>query len=194
MGYRELIESLRKEGEEKINLLWSEAHDEAEKINAETSRRIEEIRERYKVSRENAVKVQEEAILSDVKTKERTIRLTAEKALSDRLFSVALTLLHELRNKKYVEVFTSLAGELADIKWQEIRVNPEDLSIAQEHFPYSNIIPDDTIAGGMEALKEGGKIHVINTFRKRLERAWEDILPLMISDVYKEISEYKNPA
>ena len=36
MGYSELIESLRKDGEENISLMWSNVKAEAEKINEET--------------------------------------------------------------------------------------------------------------------------------------------------------------
>ena len=47
----------------------------------------------------------------------------------------------------------------------------------------------ETITGGMDAAMEDGTIRVINTFEKRLELAWADLLPLLISDVYQEVSD-----
>ncbi len=187
MGHRELIESLRKEGEESINRLWSEVKTEAEKINAEASRKIEEIRENYRESQDIAVREQEGSILSGAKNRAHIINLSAEKVLSERLFPLALSYLRELRNDRYEDVFASLAKELPDVTWKDVRVNLQDVRIAQEHFPGSNVIPDDNISGGLEVIREDGKICIANTFEKRLEKAWEDILPLLISEINKEV-------
>ena len=187
MGYRELIESLRKEGENKIQLLWNEAETQAKKIREKVSSRIEQIKkEREKIQAE-ITKEQEELILSKAKARARRIKLSAEKALSDRLFSLALSSLSELRNNRYKEIFTSLINELPDMKWKEVRVNPVDIKIAQGFFPDARIIPDNSIAGGLEVKTENERMHVINTFEKRLERAWEDLLPRLIRYIYKEI-------
>ncbi|MCK5139570.1 MAG: V-type ATP synthase subunit E [Thermodesulfovibrionia bacterium] len=194
MGYRELIDGLRKEGERKSSKLWSEAQAEAEKIRAETYRNIEEMREKYRKSQERAITEQEEAILSEAKERARIIRLSAEKDLSDRLFQVALSLLHQLRNERYEDMLTSLVTELPDTEWDKIRVNPEDVRRARVHFPDSDIIPDAAIHGGLEASKGDGKIHVINTFQKRLERAWEDLQPLIMGDIYKEMRRHGIPS
>jgi vacuolar-type H+-ATPase subunit E/Vma4 len=40
----------------------------------------------------------------------------------------------------------------------------------------------------MVVALDGMKISISNTFEKRLERAWEEILPPIMRDVYKEIS------
>jgi vacuolar-type H+-ATPase subunit E/Vma4 len=188
LGHRELIESLRREGEETINRLWSEIKAEAGKINAEASRRIEELREKYGKIREIEVNKQEDSILSEANNRARIIKLSAEKVLSERLFPLALSYLLELRNDGYKDVFASLIKELPDVTWKDVRVNPQDTEIAREHFPDSNIIPDDNISGGLEVLREDGKICIADTFEKRLDKAWEDILPLLINEIYKEAS------
>ncbi len=188
MGHRELIESLRKDGEEIINRLWSGVKAEADKINAEASLKIEEARENFRRDREIAVKRQEESILSGAKKRANRIKLSAEKALSERLFPFAVSHLRELRNDGYEEVFASLVKELPDAIWKDARVNPLDMSIAREHFPDSNVIPDDSISGGLEVIRGDGKISIANTFEKRLEKAWEDILPVIIREIYKEVS------
>ena len=69
-----------------------------------------------------------------------------------------------------------------------MRVNPEDIELAKAYFPDSEIIPDGNISGGLDVLTGDGRIRVINTFEKRLERAWADMLPELIRDIYKEIS------
>jgi len=187
MGHRELIESLRKEGEDNINRLWIDVQEEADRINAETSQKIEESREKYRKDQETAARKQEDSILSEAKNRARLIKLSAERAMSERLLPLAMSYLHELRNKGYKDVFTSLVKELPHTLWREVRVNPQDIGIAREHFPDSQAIPDNTIAGGLEVILEDGRICIDNTFNKRLEKAWEDILPSLISDIYKEV-------
>ena len=194
MGYRELIESLRREAERKINQLWSECHTEAEKIRTESYRKVEQMREEYRSRQAQSMKECEETLLSEAENRARRIHLSAEKALSDRLFQVALSLLHGLRNEHYKDVFTSLVHELPDKGWDKVRVNPEDVGIAQGNFPGSDIIADATINGGFEASKGNGKVHVVNTFEKRLERGWEDIRPLIIGDIYREMRKYGIPS
>ncbi len=189
MGHRELIESLRREGEETINRLWSEIKAEAEKINAEASRRIEELREKYGEILEIEIKKQEDSVLSEANNRARIIKLSAEKVLSERLFPLALSSLRELRNDGYKDVFASLIKELPDMPWKDVRVNPQDTEIIREHFPDSNIIPDDNISGGLKVIREDGKICIANTFEKRLDKAWEDILPLLINEIHKETSD-----
>jgi V/A-type H+-transporting ATPase subunit E len=41
----------------------------------------------------------------------------------------------------------------------------------------------------VDATAEGGAIRVVNTLEKRLERAWREMLPLLIKDVYQEVSD-----
>lgn len=193
MGHRELIESLRREGEETVNRLWSKIKAEAEKINAEASRRIDELREKYEKIREIEVKKQEDSILSEANNRARIIKLSVEKVLSERLFLLALSNIRELRNDGYKDVFALLVKELPDVIWKEVFVNPEDMKTVREYFPDSNIIPDDNISGGLEVVSEDGKISIANTFEKRLERAWEDILPLLINEIYRE-AEVREPS
>lgn len=188
MGHRELIESLRKDGEETINRLWSEVKAEAEEIDAETSRRIRELRETYKKAQEAAAEKEAESIISGVKNRAHIIKLSAERALSERLFPLALSCLPELRGSGYMDVFSLLVKELPHIHWKDVRVAPQDVDIAQERFPEANCIPDDTISGGLEVIRDDGRVSIANTFEKRLEKAWEDLLPLLISSIYKEVS------
>lgn len=191
MGYTELIDSLRKDGEENINRLWSDAQAEADSINAGTDRRIAELREKHVRLLDAARREQEVSILADARRQARLIRLSAERDLAERLFPLALSLLSELRDSGYRDAFTSLAKELPDAAWTKVRVSPLDEAIAREHFPHAQVIPDDALSGGLEVMREDGKISVDNTLNKRMEKAWEDILPLLLKDISGEVYSHE---
>ena len=188
MGYKELIGSLRKESEEKVLLIWQEAEAEAEKIRAEAREKIQKMRKQYDRIQASAVKEQTEGILAEADKRARMIKLSAEKSLADRLYLIAVSSLHLLRNEGYKTVFKALIQELPDQKWHTVRVNPEDAELVKTFFPDSEIIPDGNITGGLDVTTGDGRARIINTFEKRLERAWMDMIPGLIRDVYKEVS------
>jgi vacuolar-type H+-ATPase subunit E/Vma4 len=188
VGYKELIESLRKETDDKVRQLWKEVEAEADEVRSEFRTRAGQIKKRFQKDLALAVQECEEAVFREAGSKVLGIKLSAERALSDRLFSLAVSCLHELRSERYNDVFKTLVNELPAVGPEEVRVNPEDVWIAQEHFPHSRILPDENISGGMEVMIQNGRICINNTFEKRLEKAWEDVLPLIINDVYTELS------
>jgi V/A-type H+-transporting ATPase subunit E len=57
-------------------------------------------------------------------------------------------------------------------------------------FPDAEVIADESISGGLDAATAGGRIRVVNTFEKRLERAWPILLPEMIRAVYHEAVDH----
>jgi len=128
-------------------------------------------------------------VLAEEGGRARSIRLGAEKTLSDRLLSVALSSLKQLRHTRYPEVFEKLAKELPSLPWKIVRVHPDDKDLARKHLPDAEIVPMETITGGLDAATADGTIRVVNTFEKRMERAWSDLLPLLIKDVYQEASD-----
>jgi len=193
MGHEELIASLRKEGEEKVRAVRDEAEAEAENIRAETAGKIERLREENRTREIRLIKIQEDDILSSAEKKARAIMLSAEKSLSDRLFHISLTCLHELRRGGYENIFAALVKEIPQAGWDEVRVHSADEGMTKRYFPDARIVPDDNISGGFEAAAEDRRRHIINTFEKRLERAWEEILPSLVIDTYKEASRYGIP-
>jgi len=194
MGHEELISSLRKEGEEKVRAIRDAAEAEAENIRMETAGKMNRLREEFRKKEARLTILQEEDALSSAQKKARTIMLSAEKSLSERLFHLSLTFLHELRREGYENIFSTLVREIPPVKWDEVRVRSADVRMAQRYFPDSMIVPDDDISGGFEAAVENRKRHIINTFEKRLERAWEEILPFLVIDTYKEASRYGIPS
>jgi vacuolar-type H+-ATPase subunit E/Vma4 len=189
MGHEELIASLRKEGQEKVRAVRDEAEAEADKIRAETAGKIERLREEYRLKDMRLTRTQENDILSSAEKKARIIVLSAEKSLSDRLFNLSLTCLHELRREGYENIFSALVKEIPRAGWDKVRVHSADEAMARRYFPDAGIVADDNISGGFEAAAEN-KRYVINTFEKRVERAWEEILPSLVIDTYQEASRH----
>lgn len=177
MGHQELIDSLRSEGEKKAQAIKQEAAAEAEQIKAEMVKRLERFREDYRKNHLMMVEEQSRKIVSEASERANRIKLQSERVLLDRLYTMSLALLRDLRTHNYSSVFERLVRELPPLPWKILRVNPDDREIAKEHFPDADIIADRTISGGLEVTSEDGKVHIINTFEKRLERAWSELLP-----------------
>ncbi len=190
MGNGEFIEALRREGEEKVWTICQEAEAEAERIRGDAAGKISRIKENLGRTHFVALKEKAGAIVSEADREARMVLLSAEKELSCRLYAVAVKALVLLREKRYPQVFDALAHEIPLYnKWQVVRLNPHDEEIAREYFPGSEIISDEGITGGLDVMDKEGNIRVVNTFEKRLENAWTEILPELIKEVYGKIAE-----
>ena len=191
MGCEELIASLRKEAGERTLEIWKEAEEEAGKIRAGVSLRLEALQ------RDNAAgRASEEGsrkVLLEAETRARMIRLTSENSLSERLYSLAVSSLRLLRDQRYEDIFNRLALELPSPGWQRVRVNPDDPGLAKKYFPGAGIVVDKNITGGMEAEAEEGNVRVVNTFEKRLERSWPQMLPDLLVDICREVTDNATP-
>lgn len=184
MGYRELIDALSKECEEKVRDIWREAEAEAERIRTDAQRRVDELRKACERNWVEGAKSRTDVIVSEAKRVARAMRLKAEEEVASRLYRIALSSLRRLREKDYGDVFLSLVRELPHGGWDIVRVNPEDKDLAAKCLPGSETVGDDSISGGLEVSDSKGDIRIVNTFEKRLERAWAELLPRMMKDVY----------
>ncbi len=187
MSCKELIESLRKAAGDKVKALRSEAEAEADKVRAGLGSRIEQLQR--ETARKQQLLIGEETVraASEANRRSRVIGLSAEQKLSERLYEAAVALLPSLRKKGYEKMFAALARELPALAWQEVRVHPEDVARAKKLFPGAAVVPDPKISGGLDASAREGAIRVVNTFEKRLERAWSDLQPELIRDAYREV-------
>jgi len=185
MGCKELIESLRAGGDERIKALRAEAEQEADRVRAEAARRIAEVQADHAAKRAAAAAAHTERFLAEANGTVRQKRLLAERALADRLYGLARSSLLTLRNVGYRDMFASFSQELPRFDWKTIRVNPADGALAREKFPDAEILFDKAITGGLEAISEGGQVKVVNTFEKRLESMWDEMLP----EIMKEVME-----
>lgn len=188
MGCRELIESLRTAGDERIRQARSEAETEADCIKADAEARIARAREAN--DRKHAAEAaRHEAVLAaEANTEARRIRIRTERELAEKLLAAARSSLTSLRNVGYRDVFIELVRELPPVPWKTVRVNSEDVELGKELFPDVDVIADPSVTGGLIASSEGDRIRVVNTFEKRLERLWEEMLPDLVREVKEMVT------
>jgi V/A-type H+/Na+-transporting ATPase subunit E len=186
MGQEQLIEELRRIGEESAEAVRREADAEIEQLRSEAAARLESVRGDAAEHRASACAEETRTILAGAAGRSRLIRIAAENALAERLHEEARRSLRSLRNRDYEKLFVLLATELPPLRWEKIRVNPADLDLAGHQFPDAEIVADAAIAGGLEASCYGKQVRVDNTLEKRLERAWPELLPSLIRTFTKE--------
>lgn len=192
MGCDELIESLRKEAETKIREIWKESEEEAGMIRANLSSRLEAMRQEgsYGQSSEGEVR----KILLEAESRAKIIKLESEDKLSTRLYFLAVSCLGFLRDDNYGEIFGRLVLDLPSYEWRKVTVNPRDSGLAKKYYPEAEIETDGDIAGGMAVENKTGDVKVINTFEKRLERSWPQMLPDLFGDIRREVMDSGTPS
>lgn len=185
MSYRELIDALYKECDERIARIREESEKEAEEIRRKGRDSIEGMREARKRACETAVTDEAESILMEATGRARAVLLSAGEGLEKRLYGLSLGCLGGLRNERYNDFFVALVRELPSAGWGTVRVNPDDMGLAKSCMDGVEVMPDDNITGGLEAATRDKSLRVINTLEKRLERAWPGLLP----EVMREVEE-----
>jgi len=186
MGATELIEALRSEGEKKGLAIRQETEAEIARLRAEASARLDRLREEYARQQLAAGAQTERAILAEAERKARITKLAAENRLAERLHAVARSSLPLLRNRDYDRTFSLFAAELPESAWETVRVNPADTERAAGLFAGATIAADGSISGGMESAADGGRLRIVNTLEKRLERGWPELLPELFREIGKE--------
>lgn len=189
MGAGELLAALRDEGERKAEAIREKADDEARQLRDEAAERLARTRERLAAASESAVEADMHSRHAEAERAARLLLLAGHDRLARRLWELSLGLLPSLRGDAYPEIFASLAGDLPPREWDRIRVSPADLELARGHFPGARIEPAPAISGGLEAATRGGELQVIDTFEKRLERGWPELLPLILNEVSQCVTQ-----
>lgn len=186
MGYSELIDSLRRDGDEKVQEIRRTTEAEAARIEAESADAVRALREEHGKRLRDAAIAQAKVLLAEAERKQALIVLEAKNALAVRLYGVAGATLTKLRNDRYPQLFAALAAELPPESWEKVRINPADAELARSCFPGARLELDCAITGGMQASARGGRVMIDNTLGKRLERAWPEILPTLVDAVMRE--------
>lgn len=182
MGSEELLAALRREGDKKAKLIRETAEAEAGRLKDEAAERLALLGEKYAREREQAVAAQERGLLAEAERTARRMRLAGTERLAQRLYALALKLLPTLCEGDG-DCFARLARELPSREWERVRVSPADRERAEALFPGAGIEAEPAISGGLEAWSEDGELQVVNTLEKRLERAWPELLPLLLKEV-----------
>jgi vacuolar-type H+-ATPase subunit E/Vma4 len=184
MSAEELIRSLNHEARERQQAIRDEARAETEKLRAEAKRKVEALSLKYRAEEAEALREKAAEITAVAEVQARAIRQETSEELGERFLALAFSSLAELRADGYQRVFRALAAEIPPYEWKVVRVNPADEDLASEVFPGAEVVCDDSISGGLETSSEDGRVRVINTFEKRLERAWDEVLPRLIKEAY----------
>jgi len=186
VAQKELLASLRRKGEERIAELKADAERQAVAIEQEFAARVREKKEalasEFRVAREELGR---KTVLK-AERRNRESHTQAESELADRLAAIARGLLPALREDNYELLFARLAGEIPAACIERIAVNPEDLGLARRFFPQAAIVADPAITGGLQASCAGGGLSIDNSFEKRLQRAWQRLLPQLIDEATTE--------
>ncbi len=186
MGAQELISALRKTADEQVRQIWNDAEAEAGKFKADAERRKEKLNTLAKGQPSAEAEEYERSVVRQAAMKARNIRLKAEAALSHGLYAKARASLPTLRQGHDHGFFPELTAELPALAWKTVRVNPADVDLASRSFPDAEIVPDETISGGMDVASQDEAVRVVNSFEKRLERAWPELMPEMMRDVHEQ--------
>lgn len=192
MGYKQLIESLRAEAEQIIESIWQEKRKEADTIKEAFNKEMERFKDEYITKKKMEILKNTESLIFMAKRKAYEIRLNSERELLSRIYYLGSDMLPLLRDETYPDIFGRLASEIIGGKWKRIIVNPEDVALAKKYFENAEVAIDRKISGGFVVISEDGRIIIDNTFEKRLERAWQSILPEIIKEIYSYVpKEYR---
>jgi vacuolar-type H+-ATPase subunit E/Vma4 len=189
LGLEELINTLRKNEQKQIDDIWQQARAEADSIREQVAEAIAKITEEHADQLASACQKSVRGIVAEADIKARKKKLFAYHGLDEVLHATALKQLPKLRELNYENVFAQLVKELPDNQWERIIVNPSDVNLATEFFNKDIVQPDAAITGGLIADNAGGKIIVDNTFEKRLERKWSQMLPELIKRIEEKYGE-----
>lgn len=189
MGLNELINSLKKNEQKQIDDIWQAAESEAEILRKQIADAIADITKIHADKLAAACQKSMRAIFSETEVKTRQKKLFAYQNLDQALRNAALKQLPSLRQQNYEKIFAMLVAELPERQWEKIVVNPDDLKMAENFFTANSLQPNSAISGGLLAETANGKIIVDNTFEKRLERKWPQILPQIIAELEKHFEE-----
>ena len=185
MALEELLNTLKKNGQKQIDDIWQAAKTEAEVVRTQVAEAISDITKVHADQLASACHKSMRSIFLETEITTRGKKLFAYQALDQALRNAAVMQLPQLREQNYEKIFANLVAELPERQWEKIVVNPADLELAANFFAGDIIHPEAAISGGLVAVSANGRIIVDNTFEKRLERKWQQILPAIIAELEK---------
>lgn len=181
-----LFEHLRALGEEKVRVLWEQAEGEVQRHTAEAESALAEERKRCRLEGEHALQELGRRLMREAEEQAWLRQAKAETALAERLYDLARKELPWLREHCGDKLLPTLAKELPRGEWGLVRVSENEAAQARALFPTARIEGDLRLAGGLVAQSADGKISVVNTLEKRLERAWPRLLPEFFRTLHQE--------
>lgn len=183
MGQRELLETLRREGDEQAAALRQAAGQQSQQLRDEAREKLRELRSAQEERRRQLCLVCQREVLAEAQREAALVRLRKEHDLALRLRQRAEAGLERLRRVRGDSLFDRLAAELPREAWVAVRVNPVDAPLAATRFPGAAVQVDDAVRGGLAVVTVDGDFSVVNTLEARLERSWPELLPRIMAEV-----------
>ena len=187
MGVSELKTALRQDGEARARAFWQQAEATVEKRRKEIAAEVEHLRDETGRSLQAEEARLRNNLLFEARAKATGYRLHAEAAMELRLMEMAGRVLGEMIGNSRQQIWQALCRELPEYPWTNLRVHPEDLTIARQAFPAAAIECDEAIVGGLVAADAKGSIHIDNSLPCRLTRAWPDLLPSLMKALRERV-------
>lgn len=184
-----MLAHLRQQGEETIARLWQEAEAKVREQRAAAEQSV--TRQREEAAASFAARLDQLTRLAVLAAKRQAAnrRLAGHQELAARLQALAFSNLAALRSAEYPQTFALLVAELPAHPWRAATVHPDDRELAKALLPEATIATDPEITGGLVVSGENGKVRINNTFSKRLERAWPELLPQLLAELLKEVED-----
>lgn len=181
-----LFDHLRAVGEEKIRAVRLQAEAEVLAFREEKEAALAEERKRCQLQGQQSLMEHGRSVMAEAEEQAWLRQSETETQLADRLYELAQKELPWLREQCGSSLLETCARDLPRTEWRKLRVHASQVDLARKLFPKAEIEGDDTISGGLVAESADGRIMVINTLEKRLERSWPRILPDFLRTLRKE--------
>lgn len=194
MAIDDLIKAVELSGEERISEIKERSKAEADEIIREAQARDLPIKKQLMEEATESVAIRRNKILSEVREKSRMEIIKSKNLVFERVFEEASRNLSSARdNPEYRKIQKGLVTEaLSDLGSDGVRLHidkrDEALTrdILKEMNISSEIIPDLTCNGGLNAYSRDERFVVFNTLESRLKKAKEIYRPEIFSVLFGE--------
>ena len=189
MGQAELKAALQREAEMRAQKLWQRAETMVEARRQEVEQDAANIEAEAERLLAKSAAAARSRILSKAQQEASACRLETTEELSLRLQKQAHQMLPEIGRQGGSKLWFALHRELPKLPWETVWVCDADVALAKEAFPNAHIIVEDALAGGLAVATKEGQIKIDNSLACRLRRAWSDLLPLLVKELYRRLDD-----
>lgn len=194
MAIEDLIKAVELSGEERISEIQERSKAEADEILREAQGRDLPIKKHFMEEATESVAIKRNKILSEAREKSRMEIIKSKNEVFERALKEASRNLATVRDdpgyRKIMKVLvTEALGELGS-DGVKIHIDKRDEAlirdILKEQNVSSEIIPDLSCAGGLNAYSRDERFVVFNTLESRLKKAEEIYRPEIFSVLFGE--------
>lgn len=180
MGRDELLAALQLKAAAEKQAIWQRAEQQAAEAEAEAVGEQRRLELQRRDRQQQELQELQRALDSRIDKRLQRARLQTEQLLAGRLQLLAGELLTALPPEVRQRGWKVLVEELPARSWQTIRVHPDDFDRARQQFPDSRIESDAALGGGLVAIAADEALQVDNSFERRRQRLWPQLLGSLI--------------